>query len=100
MLINFFTAELAGEDQVAEHSQEGIGGLEQMGQGLTCEIKKKIPSVMEVAPRYTLLRLLTLFPILNCLTLLELKHIYPYVQGGSFYWSALKMTNCQTLREF
>ena len=30
---HFFAAELAGEDQVAEHSQEGIGGLEQMGQG-------------------------------------------------------------------
>ena len=41
MLINFFTAELAGEDQVAEHSQKGVGGLEQMGQGLTHEIKIK-----------------------------------------------------------
>ena len=40
-LDQFFKAELAGEDQVAEHSQEGIGGLEQMGQGLTCEIQIK-----------------------------------------------------------
>ena len=48
-----FTAELAGKDQVAEHSQEGIGGLEQMGQGLTCEIqiKNAITNVMEVAAR-------------------------------------------------
>ena len=39
--INQFFHRLAGEDQVAEHSQEGIGGLEQMGQGLTCEIQIK-----------------------------------------------------------
>ena len=58
---HFFTAELAGEDQVAEHSQEGIGRLEQMGQGLTYEIQIENTSTDDHRWKYTLLTLMTLF---------------------------------------
>ena len=57
----FFTHKIAGEDQVAKHSQEGIGGLEQMGQGLTYEIQIENASTDDQRWRYTLLTLMTPF---------------------------------------